>query len=203
MNWPFDPLRIFGYSVVMIDPPWHFALRSKAGEKKSPQSHYSTMSMDDIASLPVGDLVCAGGVLWCWCTWPLIDQQADIIKRWGFKIKTGGVWAKRTPSGKLRWGLGYIFRSVCEPFLLCTIGDDHRFGDGRTINLIETVADGVLDGVAREHSRKPDEAYAIVEKLTPNSFRADVFSRQKRLGWDVWGMEVGKFSSEQKETESA
>ena len=194
MTWIFSPLKHFGYDVVMIDPPWRWEAWGGGGEWKSPNRQYQTMTIEQIAALPVGHLLRAGGVLWCWCTWPKIDHQVDVIRGWGFKIKTGGAWAKRTPSGKQRVGCGYILRSVCEPFLIATIGDDHGFGDGRARNLIETTEDAALDGIAREHSRKPEEAYRLIEELTPNAFRADVFARQRRDGWDSFGLETEKFS---------
>ena len=69
-------------------------------------------------------------------------------------------------------------------------------GGRSTPNLFETIEDAVLDGLAREHSRKPDEAYAMLEALSPNARRADVFARQRRPGWDGWGLELSKFDGE-------
>ncbi len=192
-GWPFTPLRMFGYDVVMADPAWPWEAYGPGGYAKSPEAAYRTMSWDEIEALPVGQLVGAGGVLWLWCTWPLISRQAAILQAWGFKLKTGGAWAKRTRSGKLRWGPGYLIRSVCEPFLIGSIGDAHRIRGRRHVNLIETVSDALVDGLAREHSRKPEEAYRLLEALTPDARRADLFSRQTRPGWDGWGDEVGKF----------
>ena len=193
MSWPFDPLKMFGYDVVMIDPPWKWEAWGGGGEWKSANRQYQTMSIEQIEALPVGQLLRAGGVLWCWCTWPRLPLQIKCIERWGLIIKTGGAWAKRTPSGKQRMGTGYILRSVCEPFLIATIGDKHHFGDGRARNFIETIDDAVVDGIAREHSRKPEEVYRLIEDLTPNMDRADVFSRQPRKGWTTWGLERDKF----------
>lgn len=185
-------LPLFSYDLVMADPPWPWAAYSELGLEKSPEAQYATMSMDDIAALRVGDLLAPGGVLFLWCTWPLIERQAAIMRGWGVAPKTGGAWAKRTASGKLRWGTGYIFRSVCEPFLVGTLPGAGVRGRGIT-NLIETIEDEVIDGVAREHSRKPDEAYQRLEMLAPNARRADIFSRQRRPGWDGWGNEADKF----------
>lgn len=182
--WPFDPLRPFSYDLVVCDPPWPWAAYSEKGQAKSPEAQYETMSMDAIGLLPVGDLLAPGGVLFLWCTWPLIDEQAQMPKRWGLKVKTGGSWAKRTVNGKLRWGPGYLLRSVCEPFLIATLPES-GFRGAREINLI--------DGLAREHSRKPDEAYAMLERILPHARRADIFSRQSRAGWDSFGNEATKF----------
>jgi N6-adenosine-specific RNA methylase IME4 len=174
------------------------------------------MTLRAIADLPVGQLLRAGGVAWVWYTWPLSAAATSIIegtwidpddvstladgrinrRGWGLKVKTGGAWAKRTSSGKLRWGPGYIIRSVCEPFAICTIGDAHGLRGRAVNNLIETITDLSLDGVARRHSEKPDEAYALLEALLqPGMWCADVFSRTKREGWDDFGNEAGKFGS--------
>ena len=195
MTWPFDPLPMFGFDVVMIDPPWHFDLYSAKGDEKSPQAQYATMSLSEVAALPVGDLCSDGGLVFLWCTWPLVARgdHAWVMRRWGFEPVTGGAWAKRTASGKLRWGPGYVLRSVCEPFLIGSLCARTARGASLT-NMIETVHDAVLDGVAREHSRKPEEAYALLEALTPDARRADVFSRQARPRWTAWGHEVGKFA---------
>ena len=186
-------LPLFAYDLVMADPAWPFDVYSQKGIAKSPEAHYDTMSFDDIEALRVGDLLAPGGVMLLWCTWPLIERQAACMRRWGVEPKTGGAWAKRTASGKLRWGTGYILRSVCEPFLIGTLPNAGVRGASLP-NLIETVEDALVDGLAREHSRKPEEIYSLLEKLSPNARRADIFSRQRRPGWDAWGNEADKFN---------
>ena len=192
--WPFDPLTPFGFDVVMADPPWPWTAYSAKGLEKSPEAQYATMSMDAIAALPVGDLLAPSGVLFLWCTWPMFARQAALVERWGLEAKTGGSWAKRTASGKLRWGPGYLLRSVCEPFLIATLPGSGLRGASEP-NRIETIfPDGFeLDGLAREHSRKPDEAYALLERVLPDARRLDLFSRQSRPGWTTWGNQSTKF----------
>lgn len=187
-------LPLFAYNVVVIDPPWPWATWSAAGQEKSSEAQYVTMSMDDIARLRVGDLLAPGGVLVMWGTWPLIDRQAAIMRGWGVPPVTGGVWAKRTASGKLRWGTGYVLRSVCEPFLVGRL-EGAAIAKGRVPNLVETLADAALDGLAREHSRKPEEFFQLIETLVPAGRRADIFSRQRRPGWDAFGFELDKFEA--------
>lgn len=186
-------LPLFCYDLVMADPAWPWAAYSDKGLSKSPEAQYDTMTFEDIEALRVGDLLAPGGVMLLWCTWPLIERQAAVMRRWGVEPKTGGVWAKRTASGKLRWGTGYILRSVCEPFLIETLPNAGVRGSS-LINLVETIEDALVDGIAREHSRKPEEMYSLLEKLAPNARRADIFSRQRRPGWDAWGNEVDKFN---------
>lgn len=193
-GWPFGSLPMFGFDVLQVDPPWHFDLHSAAGEAKSPQAQYRTMSLDAIAALPMGQLLAPGGVIFLWCTWPLVAVGAhvQVMRRWGYEPRTGGVWAKRTRNGKLRWGPGYIVRSVCEPWLIGTSPGASVRG-ASVCNLVETLADASLDGLAREHSRKPDEVFDLIEALTPGLRRAEIFSRSARPGWASWGDEVGKF----------
>lgn len=194
MSWPFGDLPLFGFDLVMADPPWRFNLYSAKGEEKSPEAQYRTMTMEEIEALPVGQLLGAGGIVFLWCTWPLIAQQAQVLRRWGYEARTGGVWAKRTPTGRLRWGTGYVLRSVCEPFLIGAQPGAVLRGGG-VANLVETIAAAGVDGVAREHSRKPDEVYALIDALAPEARKAELFSRTNRPGWACWGDEAGKFGS--------
>ncbi|WP_185982996.1 MT-A70 family methyltransferase [Aureimonas mangrovi] len=187
-------LPLFSYDVVVIDPPWPWRAYSDKGLEKSPEAQYTTMSMADIAAMRVGDLLAPGGVLVMWATWPLIEQQAAIMRGWGLPTVTGGVWAKRTSGGKLRWGTGYVLRSVCEPFLIGRL-EGAAIARGKVPNLVETLTDAALDGLAREHSRKPEEFYQLVETLVPTGRRADIFSRQRRAGWDAFGNEADKFGA--------
>jgi N6-adenosine-specific RNA methylase IME4 len=185
-------LPLFAFDVVVIDPPWPWAAYSDKGLEKSPEAQYVTMTLDDIAAMRVGDLLAPSGVLVMWATWPLIERQSQIMRGWGVPVVTGGVWAKRTVNGKLRWGTGYVLRSVCEPFLVGRL-EGAAIAKGKVPNLVETLFDAALDGHAREHSRKPEEFYQLVETLVPNGRRADIFSRQRRAGWDSFGNEADKF----------
>jgi N6-adenosine-specific RNA methylase IME4 len=188
----FDPLEPESYDFAMIDYPWPFVARTLRGHKKSPAAQYKLMTLENIARTRPQDLLAPRGVALFWCTWPLIAKQAMIIENvFGLEIKSGGAWAKRTYNGKLRPGTGYIFRSVCEPFVIAA-HKGHRLR-GLGYNLVETLDHKVLDGVAREHSRKPDEMYHIIEKGTPGWRRADIFAREQRPGWTAWGNEKSKF----------
>lgn len=182
--WPFGALRPLGFDLIMADPPWRFANYSAKGEEKNPSAHYSCMDLAEICALPVNALARPDCILWLWATHPMLPQALQVMDAWGFTFKTSGVWEKRHPSGKLAFGTGYCLRSASEPFLIGTIGRP-RFA--RTVRT-------VVEGVIREHSRKPDEAYAAAEELAPDAVaRADLFSRQRRPGWRAWGDETAKF----------
>lgn len=187
--WPFQGLEPQAYDFIMIDPPWHFELRSDAGEEKSPQAQYPTMSLEAIAALPVADLARETCLLWLWCTAPGLRTQLPMLDAWGFTFVTSGVWLKTTAKGKHAFGTGYFLRSAHEPFVLASRGEPPM---PRPRNVRS-----VVPGLVREHSRKPDSAYAAAERLTSGFAgpvrRADLFSRETRPGWESWGNEAGKF----------
>lgn len=188
MTWPFAPLRMFGYEVILADPPWLFQLRSEDGEEKSPQAHYDCMPTEEIAALPVGHLASRDCLLFMWATWPMLPDALQVMRAWGFAYRTGGAWLKKTRHGKNHMGTGYILRSATEPFLIGVIGNPRMSGAQRAIR-------NVIEAAVREHSRKPDEQYEILERLFPRAWRCELFARSMRPGWDSWGREVGKFSA--------
>jgi len=185
-DWPWGDLRPGTYGLIMADPPWRFDLYSERGEEKSAQAHYRTMSLAEIAQLPVGELAARDCLLWLWATAPMIDQQIAIAARWGFTFKTSGVWVKTTSGGKLAFGTGYLLRNAHEPFIIATRGQP------RTSRAVRSV----IMAPAREHSRKPDEAFAAAAALVPDVPRLELFSRQRRVGWDTWGNEAEKFDGQ-------
>lgn len=188
-TWPWGSLEPCAYDLIMADPPWRFELYSEAGEEKSPQAHYGCLSLDEIAAMPVADLAARNCLLWLWATAPMLDVQMDILKRWGFRFVTSGTWVKMTVNGKVNFGTGYVLRNAHEPFLIGAIGAP------RTTRSVRSVVMGAL----REHSRKPDAAYAAAEQLVPDGpagsgrkvRRASLFERVPRQGWDGWGDEYG------------
>lgn len=127
---------------------------------------------------PVGDLLQA--------TYPMLPQAVQVMAAWGFPYVTGGTWVKRGTSGKLAMGTGYVLRSCSEIFLL------GKHGSPRTCS---RSIRNVIEAPRREHSRKPEEAYAMAEDLFGPARRADLFSRASRPGWDAWGNEAGKFDA--------
>lgn len=197
MTWPFGALARGKYDVVVIDPAWLFRIWSTKGKKKSPQAHYRCQTIEEIKAWPVKDLLKPGGAAVIWSTWPMVALGAhtDVMQAWGLRPLTGGSWAKRTVNGKLRWGPGYVVRSVCEPYFFAALGNQEHHLRGRSVmNMIETLEAASVDAVARQHSRKPDEFYAMVRALTPGARRADVFSRGEHPGFEAFGDETDKFT---------
>lgn len=193
MNF-FDPLPRGEADIGVFDYPWPHDVWSDKGNLKSPEAHYETMPLSDIAKTRPQDLIHRRGVAVFWCTWPLIGKQVRIIEEsFGLTVKTGGAWSKRTRSGALRLGPGKIVRTVCEPFLIACKPKHQLKARGAARNLIETMEALEVPGLAREHSRKPDEFYDLLESLTPGWTRLDVFTRATRKGWRGWGKEKNKF----------
>lgn len=183
VNWQFGDLQPGAYDLIMADPPWDFSNWSGKGERKNAKKHYRCLPLAEIMAFSVADLAAPNCLLWMWATNPMLDQQLACMKAWGFAFKTAGTWVKTTVHGKIAFGTGYIFRSASEPVLIGTRGNPKTTRSTRS----------VFFGEVREHSRKPEEAIAVAERLMPNARRAEIFSRTNRKGWDSWGDEVGKF----------
>jgi len=183
MTWPFGGLRQFSYDLIAIDPAWDFETYSEKGEAKGPRAQYDTMTVEEIAALPVGHLARGDCLLLCWATIPLLDRQLEIVKGWGFAYKSAIIWKKVFRSGKIAMGPGYRVRSMAEVVILATVGNPQH-----------KAFPGIFDGVRREHSRKPEAFYDLVESRCPKlTFRADIYVRQTRPGWEGFGNEATKF----------
>lgn len=181
-SWPFDPLKTFGYNLIEADPPWKYDRWSETNQTKGAADHYSTMDTGDIAALPVGHLARGDCLLMLWACGCMLPEALRVMQAWGFTFKSEMVWRKVTVNGKPRMGTGYRVRTMHEPILIGTIGHpDHK------------AFPSIFDGVAREHSRKPDEFYSLVAANTPGMNRCSLFSRETRPGFDGWGNEHGKF----------
>jgi N6-adenosine-specific RNA methylase IME4 len=181
----FSKLQQNHYKVVYADPPWTFVVRSPKGETKSPQSHYQCMTIDAIKALPVAQLAHPeGSVCVMWTTAPMIQEGLDTLKAWGWTYKSMAAWAKRSSTGtKWAFGTGYIFRSAAEFILVGTRGKIQQ--KARNVR-------NLLVSPVREHSRKPDLIYDLVESLWDGPY-VELFSRTHRQGWDSFGDQIGKF----------
>lgn len=187
----FHALRpVGGFQMIMADPPWSYEMRSEAGYGRAPDAHYDCMAVEEIAALPVAALAADNCLLWMWAVMPMLQQAMDVIAAWGFQFKTGGYWVKTAKTfrrdQKLAFGTGYILRNAGEPFLIATRGAPSTTKAVRS----------VIMAPRREHSRKPDQAFAEAERLMPDARRIELFSRQPRAGWSNWGAEADKFGGE-------
>lgn len=198
-----------GFEMIMADPPWSFENFSEAGEGRNPKAHYGCLPLEAIAAIPVSSLAARDAVLFLWATNPMVPEALVLMRAWGFSFKTMGTWVKRTARGKDAFGTGYCLRSSNEPFLIGTRGQPRPARNVRsTVASYDRGADlrpgagwpetvVTIEARTREHSRKPDEAFAAAEALLPDArHRIELFSRETRPGWAAWGNETGKFDGE-------
>ncbi|HTS17461.1 MAG TPA: MT-A70 family methyltransferase [Verrucomicrobiae bacterium] len=177
------------YATILADPPWQFQNRTgKVAPEHRRLLRYSTMEMEEILDLPVSPLAAARCHLYLWVPNALIAEGLEVMKRWGFTYKTNLVWYKiRKDGGPDGRGVGFYFRNVTELVLFGVRGSMRTLPPGRRqVNL--------LPKCKREHSRKPDELYPIIEACSPGPY-LELFARHARQGWTQWGNEMVEKSS--------
>lgn len=181
------------FGVVLADPPWSFSTFSDRGKGKSPDQHYRCMDIDAICALPVRDVAAKDSALFIWCTWPTIFQAQKVIEAWGFTYSgLAWEWIKRNPvTGKYAFGCGYGTRKNLEPCILAR--------RGKPKPLDRSVRD-FLYAPRREHSRKPDQQYELIESMFDGPY-LELFARQQCAGWSSWGNQVGRFDMDREAAE--
>lgn len=184
------PQKHFG--AILADPPWSFRVWSGKGTARSAENHYLTMTMRQIARLPVEELASSDCVLFMWACWPSLIDAIDIVKAWGFEYKTCAFhWTKAhagqiemfRDDGDAQVGMGYWTRANSEPCLLAVRGKPKR--------LNADVRQGIIEP-RRQHSRKPDCVHERIERLVAGPY-LELFARKSRPGWTAWGNESTKF----------
>jgi N6-adenosine-specific RNA methylase IME4 len=198
---PFADLQRGHYRAIFADPPWHFrartAIQTQNGSR-SVEMHYGTLSVADIAALPVGALAAKDAHLFLCATGPCLRQAFDVMEAWGFRYSAiAFTWIKLkrshnanqlrvlpTAESDLHVGLGLTTRKNAEFVLLGRRGNARR--------VAKNVREVILAPV-REHSRKPDEMFARVERYCEGPY-LELFARQRRPGWDAWGNQTDKFT---------
>ena len=171
------------FSTILADPPWRFQNRTgKMAPEHQRLLRYPTMTLDEILELSVGRLAASRCHLYLWVPNALLAEGMRVMKRWGFMYKTNLVWYKiRKDGGPDGRGVGFYFRNVTELVLFGIRGSMRTLQPGRTqVNL--------LASRKREHSRKPDELYDLIEECSPGPF-LELFARHARPGWRQWGNE--------------
>jgi N6-adenosine-specific RNA methylase IME4 len=189
------------YRTILIDPPWPMKMagRYKGRHERARDLPYPTMTMDQIASLPVFDLAEQGAHLWLWVTNQFLEESFSLIRQWGFKYLAPVTWAK--PSG-----FGNYFVHLTEHLLFAYKGKcqfnkaryvPNYYEDLEPLEEVEPIDQRYQWGRPKAgfHSRKPEASYALIESVSDEP-RLEMFARpltplfQKRPDWDVWGNEV-------------
>ena len=170
------------FACILADPPWQFTNRTgKMAPEHKRLSRYGTMNMAAIAALPVAEISAPTSHLYLWVPNALLPEGLQIMKAWGFSYKSNLVWHKvRKDGGSDGRGVGFYFRNVTELVLFGVRGKNARTlkPGRRQVNYLGTRK--------REHSRKPDELYPLIEACSPGP-RIELFARGARPGWTVWG----------------
>lgn len=170
------------FSTLLADPPWRFANRTgKMAPEHRRLSRYETMTLEDICALPVSQVAAERAHLYLWVPNALLPDGLAVMQAWGFTYKTNMIWHKvRKDGGSDGRGVGFYFRNVTEMILFGVRGKNIRTLDPgrRQVNLIASRK--------REHSRKPDEQYEVIESCSPGPF-LELFARGERDGWTTWG----------------
>jgi len=166
------------YRVIAADPPWRYGNRVEDHTHRG-RNQYPDMSVEEICALPVRGLAHDDCVLWLWTTNAFMREAFSVLDAWGFTAKTILTWDKRL------LGLGDWLRNVTEHCILAVRGSP----------LVQLTNQTTLISEARrEHSRKPDAFYGLVDSLCPGN-KLEMFSREPRPGWDRWGAESEHFAA--------
>lgn len=170
------------FRTILADPPWRFQNSTgKVAPEHKRLSRYGTMTLADIRGLPVDRIAAETSHLYLWVPNALLPEGLSVLQAWGFTYKSNLVWHKiRKDGGSDGRGVGFYFRNVTELVLFGVRGRNARTlpPGRRQVNMIETRK--------REHSRKPDEQYEVIEACSPGPY-IELFSRGVRSGWTSWG----------------
>lgn len=172
------------FSTILADPPWQFQNSTgKIAPEHKRLNRYPTLDLEKIKNLPVNEISKDRCHLYLWVPNALVSEGLEVMKSWGFKYKSNIIWQKirkdGEPDGR---GVGFYFRNTTEMLLFGVKGKNIRtLKPGRTqVNVIKSQK--------REHSRKPDEQYKIIESCSWGPY-LELFARGKRKNWTVWGNE--------------
>lgn len=177
------------FATVLADPLWRFQNKTgKVAPEHKRLARYPTLTFEEIENLPVRDVVEETAHLYLWVPNALLAEGLQVMKHWGFQYKTNLIWYKvRQDGGPDRRGVGFYFRNVTEMVLFGVRGKHARtLAPGRR-------QENIMLSRKREHSRKPDEQYAIIEACSPGPF-LELFARGPREGWFTWGNQSKQYT---------
>src|SRR5246127_1089901 len=173
------------FATILADPPWQFTNKTgKVAPEHKRLARYGTMKLPEISALPVPEIAAATSHLYLWCPNAMLPDGLAVVKAWGFTYKSNIVWHKvRKDGGSDGRGVGFYFRNVTEVVLFGIRGKHARTlaAGRRQVNLIESQK--------REHSRKPDELYSLIESSSRGPF-LELFARGTRPSWASWGSQA-------------
>jgi N6-adenosine-specific RNA methylase IME4 len=166
------------YPIILADPPWEFKVYdAKSGSGRCPEAHYPTMSTEAICAMPIAEIATPDAALFLWTTAPTLEESLSVLKAWGFRYVTNVVWVKD------KTGLGYWVRNQHELLIIAVRGNMRSPPEGSR-------PPSIIMSPRREHSRKPDEVYELIERMYPELPKIELFARNARAGWAAWGNEA-------------
>jgi len=175
------------FATLLVDPPWRFRHRTgKVSPEHGRLNRYPTMSLEEIAAMPVEPHLQDNAHLYLWCPNALLPEGLHVLRSWGFEYKTNLVWYKvRRDGGPDRRGVGFYFRNVTELILFGVRGRMRTLAPARS-------QANILVEKKQEHSRKPPSTYELVEQCSPGPY-LELFARGRVPGWTQWGHEVDSY----------
>lgn len=177
------------YRTILADPPWQFTNRTgKMAPEHKRLNRYSTLNLKQIKALPVSEVCTEPAHLYLWVPNALLKEGLEVLEAWGFTYKTNVIWHKvRKDGGPDGRGVGFYFRNTTEMVLFGVRGKNARtLAPGRRqVNILRTQK--------REHSRKPDEQYDLIETCSPGPY-LELFARGSRSGWSSWGNQAEEYT---------
>ena len=210
MNTSENLLKFIGerkFSTILADPPWQFQNRTgKMAPEHKRLARYPTMKLQEIKDMPIETIADERSHLYLWVPNALLAEGLQVMESWGFKYKTNMIWYKiRKDGGPDRRGVGFYFRNVTEVILFGVRGKKVR-----TLQPGRSQAN-IISSRKREHSRKPDEQYEVIESCSWGPY-LELFGRGTRKGWTTWGNQSEEYvpdwktysnhSQSEKETQS-
>ena len=177
------------FATILADPPWQFQNRTgKMAPEHKRLSRYPTMKLDEIKQLPVQEIADERAHLYLWVPNALLPEGLEVLKSWGFHYKSNIVWYKiRKDGGPDRRGVGFYFRNVTELLLFGVRGKNIRtLAPARS-------QENIISSRKREHSRKPDEQYKLIESCSWGPY-LELFGRGSRPGWTTWGNQADEYT---------
>ncbi len=170
------PLPEEKYDLIYADPPWRYEFSET--NMRAVENQYPTMSLEEICSLDIQSITADNAILFLWATNPKLEEALQVIKSWGFVYRTNMVWVKD------KIGMGYYARQKHELLLIAKKGNYPAPEESAR-------PESVIFAPRAEHSKKPESVYELIEKMYPFAKKVELFARNKREGWSIWGAESG------------
>lgn len=167
------------FGTILLDPPWRYGDKLP-GPKRGAVKHYDVMTPGEIAALPIDELAAPDAHVYLWTTNSHVEDAYKILRIWGFEPKTQLAWVKLTQRGEPVYGMGRYYRGAFEPVIFAVRGKARP---------PKAIHRNVILAPRREHSRKPDELYTMIEDTSPGPY-LELFARHRREGWESWGDEL-------------